>query len=576
MKKRRLYLCQTNNKFGDSVYLPYSVGALWAYARTIPEVAEKVELCGFIYLKESIAQAVTRLDRPEILAISTYIWNWAWSREFATAVKEKWPGCRVLVGGVMVPDEDPTFLEQHPMFDLAIYGEGEIAFSDLLRGANYKHVGNLIYRDASGVRVNPRAPLANLDELPSPYLSGVFDDLLPEQPKWQVVQETHRGCPYSCTFCEWGQASQKEIRKFPDARILAEYHWFGRNKMEYLENADANYGLFKRDIALTRALAVTKETYGYPKTFRAAFAKNSNEAIFEISTILHGAGQLKAVTLAMQSMDDNVLVNIKRKNIKVEKFRELVTRYSEAGIPTYTELILGLADETLDQYMAGVDELIEAGHHWGIFTYMNVMLPNTEQNSPEYREKFGLETRPLYAMLLHATPEPDAVRERQETIVGTKAMPHEDWKYAWTFARVVELFHCMGILQATAIAAREIGLSYRDFYCDLINWATRKPHTVAGKAIQIMRIARDCALDGQPWDLVDPRFGPTSWPPEEYAFLHIALAEPGRFVKEIKTDFLGMDLPVLEPLRPEGDLVEWARKTVWFGRKGTTLQRKAP
>ena len=41
-----------------------------------------------------------------------------------------------------------------------------------------------------------------LSELPSPFLNGVFDELVRNNPneKWIGLWETNRGCPFQCTL----------------------------------------------------------------------------------------------------------------------------------------------------------------------------------------------------------------------------------------------------------------------------------------------------------------------------------------------------------------------------------------
>lgn len=125
----------------------------------------------------------------------------------------------------------------------------------------------------------------------------------------------------ACTFCEWGAAALNKIRPFPIERVLEEIDWIGRNGVDYVDNADANFGILARDEQIAETVAKTKERYGYPEKFRTSFAKYSNqqiaERVFRIAKILHKSGQLKAVTLALQSTNEQTLIDIKRKNIAI-------------------------------------------------------------------------------------------------------------------------------------------------------------------------------------------------------------------------------------------------------------------
>ena len=51
--------------------------------------------------------------------------------------------------------------------------------------------------------------LKNLDEIPSPYLTGLCDKLLAEN--FIPMVETKRGCPFKCTFCESGDDHYNRI-----------------------------------------------------------------------------------------------------------------------------------------------------------------------------------------------------------------------------------------------------------------------------------------------------------------------------------------------------------------------------
>ena len=59
--------------------------------------------------------------------------------------------------------------------------------------------------------------------LPSPYLEGTFEDLFKKYDyQWTPTWETNRGCPYQCTYCDWGSAIAAKLRNFEKERLYRE------------------------------------------------------------------------------------------------------------------------------------------------------------------------------------------------------------------------------------------------------------------------------------------------------------------------------------------------------------------
>ena len=87
-------------------------------------------------------------------------------------------------------------------------------------------------------------------DIPSPYLAGYFDEIVDEMREQGLepyaLWETNRGCPYSCTFCDWGSATMTKVRKFSLERAKAEAKWFSDKKIKAVYNCDANFGIFPR------------------------------------------------------------------------------------------------------------------------------------------------------------------------------------------------------------------------------------------------------------------------------------------------------------------------------------------
>jgi hypothetical protein len=467
------------------------------------------------------------------------------------------------LGGPQVPDFDKQFLVNHPYIDVIVTNEGELVFKNLLKAyideTDLKEVDGIrLLVNGKEFRTKPAARITELEQLPSPYVSGVFDSIVANNDiQFQATQETHRGCPYSCTFCDWGSATMSKVRRFSKERIVGEYEWFGKNGIDLLYNADANYGLFPEDVELTEELVKTKEKYGNPTKFRAAYAKNSNDRVFDIASILNKEDMCKGVTLSFQSMDSATLELIKRKNMKINNFKDLITTYRVADIPTYTELIIGLPGETLETFMDGIDVLLDSGQHDSLSIYHAMLLTNAEMNSETYRKTHGIQSQVIPLLLLHGTVEENDITEYYEIVTGTNSMPTEEWIKCSLFAWGIQTFHCLNLTQAVAVFLKnQYNISYKDFYVTLFKYIQDSDTKIAEILNNAESIAREVALGDGSFDLKDRTYGDIMFPVEEILFLQIVNEDFWYLLNRFLTDTYNIPYDLVD------DLVKYQRVSV--------------
>jgi radical SAM superfamily enzyme YgiQ (UPF0313 family) len=589
-RKRNVYLGQINNTYGANAFLPYSTALLQAYAQSIPAIQENFDFKELLFLREPPEQVVARLEEPAVLALSSYIWNWQWNVDLARVVKQSWLECKVVLGGPQVLDRCERFFHEHPYVDILVHNEGELTFADILlwladptHGRDLSEIKGISYQGLGRTthHTPPRERLNDLSVLPSPYLTGVFNEVLASYPHLSLhsTSETHRGCPYSCTFCDWGSAVFTKVRPFSEERVKAEYDWMSAHRIEMVYNADANFGLLPRDEALTDYLISLKEQTNWPQQIRLAWAKNSNEKIFRIASKLHEAQMDKGVTLALQSMNPATLKAIKRTNIPMDSFAELVAKYQKAGIPTYTELIMGLPEETYDTWADGIDEVLNAGHHNGLNIYLCILLPNSEMSDPNFILRYGIESVRTPVLQNHSMPDPSNA-EYYDVVIGTSSMTKADWFSTYMFSWMVQTFHTMGLTQDISIWANRRGVSYRQFYERLFHYFWDRPGPIGYEVSKIATLVH-LAMQGQEWGQTNERYGNISWPFEEFSYLNLVSGDPGRLYDDIAT-FLERDLNLPDQTEiinyqqsrlrtPEDfgqDLETFAREIAWYGRKG--------
>ena len=126
-------------------------------------------------------------------------------------------------------------------------------------------------------------------------------------------------------------------------KVIQELTWMAENKIDYVTIADANFGVFTdRDLEVTEKLVELQEMYGYPKVVDATWYKNSSNEILEIVKKFISSGFNRGLTLSVQSMDMDVLDEIRRRNMEISDLKMIFDKCNKEQIPSYTELILGL------------------------------------------------------------------------------------------------------------------------------------------------------------------------------------------------------------------------------------------
>lgn len=495
MQKRKIYFFESNIPMDGVVYLPLVSGLLQAYAQSFPEIKELYSFEKYIFMRDTPENMIKNVVDPFMMCFSVCIWNEQLSLAVAQLIKQRFPQCILLFGG---PQVTKSYLDLGEIIE----EEGEKKFVNLLAKLAGKEIN--VSQD-------------NLNNYPSPYVLGLFDSYFIDYPHmtFQAIVETNRGCPFTCSFCYWGQGfEEKKVRHHSLEYVKEEAEWIGRNKIKYIFMADANFGMYDRDYEVAKIYCQTKEKYGYPEKIRVCYGKNKEENVFKTACLLHDQGLGKSVTLARQSNNNVALEAIKRSNIKLSVYDNLSKRYSDRGISTYTELILGLPGETKETFKKAVEEISNTPTQ--LFVYHCTVLPNTDMASPEYIKKYGIKTVRVPLTEIHGEIRKSGyITEYENIIIETNTMSVDDWKECAVYSWATQLRCVFGI---NDIPSNEI----------------EKFNTIA-----------ENVTNGYSRAQIDTRFGNIYWEPEEAAYLRISLSRG-----EIK-----------------GDLKEFAREQVLWGRK---------
>jgi radical SAM superfamily enzyme YgiQ (UPF0313 family) len=314
----------------------------------------------------------------------------------------------IVLGGPYVTTIGEEIFRETPA-DFAVYGEGEVTFSELIShmqgGKPLSEIEGLMYRNGGGqVVVNPpREKFRDLDALPIPAY-----DIFPmdRYPLHRMI--TTRGCPFSCAWCNSSSIWGRHLSAMGPERMVAEIehllrHYgkkifvFGDNTFNAdLERVDAFCDLLlekKLDILWSISLRADILTPAVALKMKLAGCYN--------------------VSIGIESANDELLKRM-GKGTKIEKVKDGIRILKDAGIEIMSQYVIGSPGETLETVKESIAFAKQSGCDYVNF-YMVLPFKGTRQW--DYVAEHGT----LYTPLIHEfhSIEPRIVFETPE-------FPHRD------------------------------------------------------------------------------------------------------------------------------------------------------
>ncbi len=532
MTKINIGSVQINNGFSGQFYLPYSIGLLQAFILHNSKDSSRFNFQTTIYKRWLLSDCVEKLKKQDVILFSVYVWNLQISLKIAEELKKINKNCFIVFGGPSVPDNAKEFLSKYKFIDITVHQEGERSLLQILDNfpnsikeniPGISFFKNNVFFNTKGI-----TRMRNFDGCPSPYLSGTFDSLILENPneQWLASWETNRGCPFSCTYCDWGSATNSKVARFEMDRIFAELEWFSKMKVEFIFCCDANFGMLPRDYDIVQHAAKLKRETGYPHILSVQSTKNARERAYKVQKALYDSGLSKSINIAMQATDLHTLEAIKRDNISIPDYKELQKRFTADGIPTYVDFILGLPGDTYDKFSNSISDLISSGQHNRIQFNNLSILPNAEMAQKDYIEKYKLETIKAPIVNMHGsldeTPA-DNIYETQELVISTIDMPREDWVKTRIFASTVEFLFFNKILQIPLLLlyAKHPNISFKLIFEEFIKINDKENFPCITSINKLFIDHSYKIMEGNAEFIYSDKWLKIYWPPGEYAIIKL-------------------------------------------------------
>lgn len=427
-----------------------------------------------------------RGERYDVVASTNYVWNTRLARKFLEIVRALQPGAVTIQGGPHFQNDEPDiaaeYLRSHSCIDYYVHGEGETTMVALLEklfggsGLNEPEPGVGFLRDDTYIDGGRRERRKHLDTIPSPHLGGWLDPFIGNG--YAPVIETNRGCPFSCTYCNWGSATVSKVNRFSLDRVMEELEYIARKVRDNdnLTVADANFGILKRDLQIAEKIESLWKKHRYPAHIQLWYTKNSSRRTIEIGEIL---GKKVRFLLAIQSLNEQVLANIKRDNIKLNTYEELTVYARERDLLTASDIIVGLPGENLASVKSNMETLHSRGvEKVDVFSLM--LIPGTELYSRETRRRFAMRTMHRLAQGCIIDVEGEVISETEELVVENNTMSFDDFLILNKYSALSIFWHHAGMGDAISNYARHRGIVESTMFFEFLESARNSPQTVRG------------------------------------------------------------------------------------------------
>lgn len=338
------------NPLGDEENYGFSLGV--AYLSSIlKKNGRKVALLDFVNIRngepsERLKKAI-KCFSPDVVGFSIQNMSYNFSKNLISFLSDFYPGV-ILMGGPEVTVRE-TIMDDIPEADMAILGEGEKTFIELLecmdKNDNFRNINGLSWRNNDKViKNNPREPIKDLDSLPFPdfdiYGVESFD-------KYPII--TSRGCPFSCSFCS--SSLGRAWRKRSPMNVLNEMKMaIDRYKIKLFQFVDASFNLMPQRVIEICDLMI-QEKINIPWTVQGMRADKITDQLVEK---MKKSG-CRRLYVGIESFDKDVYEEIGKRE-SINEIKRGIKIAKKSGIEVYGYLIMGLPKDSFRKTMVSFRE----------------------------------------------------------------------------------------------------------------------------------------------------------------------------------------------------------------------------
>ena len=372
---------------GFEALMPEEIGEKWVNFPSLGSlyVMEYVSAAGFdcrYYDAEALdvgyeeAARWAEQGRYDVVCLPADTYSFLSTVKQAAAIRQHLPEAYLICGGVhptIYPEETAAL----PMFDAAVFGDGERPTLALLEALRDKHdpagIPGVAVRSGAQVIKGPQPELEpDLDALGMPDFSRTplytyYSSLAKAKPVVPMV--TSRGCPFTCTFCDRPRLAHK-LRFRSPAHVEAEFR-------RHIEQGVTEFSIYDDTFTANRkrALEILERVRGLPQKIAFDIRTRVDTIDVELISELKKAG-CERVYFGVETGDPKMQKRL-RKNVDLDQARWAITAVQNNGMKALAYFMVGLPGETRAQAEATIRFAQKLRADYYLFEVF-VPMPSTE------------------------------------------------------------------------------------------------------------------------------------------------------------------------------------------------------
>lgn len=274
-------------------------------------------------------------------------------------IRSQGVGTHVTIGGHLATLAGVNLLDDFPVFDSVVRGEGELTAVELAKAIvedrRLSHVAGLTFRDGDTIKKNHSRPnIDDLDSLPFPARDTL--PLVIEQGNPALVYSS-RGCNGTCEFCSvrkfFDSSPNPGYRARSPSNVVDEIQYlvdsFGIREIAFADEQFMGHG----EAGEKRALRIAKEIIKRHLKINWYIETRASSIKLNIFNTLRQAG-LRAVFVGIESGCESALIKM-RKNSTPMQNRRAIEVLKKLEILPSVGFIMFRPDTTIEELSANLE-----------------------------------------------------------------------------------------------------------------------------------------------------------------------------------------------------------------------------